>query len=135
MKEKREMSVRELINNFVTICYFQEVRIFRFGDIYGYIYDCYKHSSVEYCENTDIMDLIDEAQEAIEDMLNDGTLSYVYPDGAWGMYRVNDKKDFIEIARYPKDYIREMNKVFLDILGGDPQELTLTLSNKKKNNR
>ena len=44
----------------------------------------------------------------------------------------NDKKEFIAIAKYPKDYIREMNKVFLDILGGEPQELTLTISNTKK---
>ena len=135
MEEKREMSVKELIKMFVTISYFQEVRIFKFHDIYNYIFNCYFHSSGEYQEEIKFEDLFGEAFEVIEELINDETLSYVYSDGTGGLYRVNNTNEFFEITNYPEDYIKDMNKVFLDILGGEPMEVTLTLSNSKKINR
>ena len=72
---------------------------------------------------------------SMTDLVNEGLISYVYPDGLRGMYKVNDRINFLEIANYPKDYLRDMNKVFLDIHGGEPKKVILTLSNVKKNNR
>ena len=135
MEEKREMSVKELIKMFVTISYFQEQRIFKFSDVYDYIYNCYHRNSDEYRKNIQFSDLLDEADVAIDDLVSDGTLSYVYPDGICGLYRINKKNEFFEITNYLEDYIKDMNKVFLDIIGGEPMELKLTLSNAKKINR
>ena len=135
MKGKRKISVRELIKMFTATSYLQEVRLFTFSDIYKYILWCYSNSSDEYTNKLDFNELIDEAQEVIDELLKDGVISYVYEDGSCGLYRVNDKINFLEINELDEDYIKDMNDVLFNIHGGKPKELTLTLSNNKKNNR
>ena len=132
MEEKREVSIRNFIKMFVTISYLQEQRFFKFEDIWKYVKRCYECSDEKYCKNISFEELIDEAEKIIADMLQDGTISYVYPDGSWGMYHVNDKVSFIDIIDNSKEYLEDMKKVFLDIHGGEPLLLTLSESNIKK---
>ena len=77
--------------------------------------------------------LIDEAQEVIEDMLSEGIISYVYQDGSWGMYHIEDKVNYKELANHDEKYVSDMVKVFLDINGGAP--LYVTLVNSKRNQK
>lgn len=134
MEKKRIVSVRELVEMFVAISYLQEVRIFKFDDICNYIRNCYNNKNIEY-DATDLDELLYEAEDTIGDLLYDDVISYVYPEACYGMYKVNDKIDFIEISKYSKEYLKDMNKVFYAIHGGEPKNVKLTLSETKKNNR
>ena len=127
----REISVKELVKMIPVVSYLQEVRLFKFGDIYDSITYCYEHSGEEY--NVDKwVALINEAEEAIEELLEDGVISYVYQDGLCGLYRVNDKIDITEVAKLDQDYIKDMNEFLLDIHGGQPKQFILELSKSKK---
>lgn len=129
--EEKEISVKELVKMIPVVGYLQEVRLFTFGSIYNYITYCYKHSGEEYSEEKWVA-LINEAEEAIEELLNDGIISYVYPEGLCGLYRVNDKIDLLEVSKLNQDYLKDMTDVLLDIHGGEPKLFTLTLSGSRK---
>ena len=130
--EERRISVDELIRMFVATSYLQEQRIIKFSDIYQYIERCHQKGKEEGCQRYNLMELIDEAQETVEDLLNDGVLSYVYPDGSCGMYRVEEKVDYMELASQDQEYVTDMVKVFLDINGGAPLYVTLVNSKSKQ---
>ena len=128
MKERRTISVDELIRSFVRISYLQEQRIFKFKDIWQFIHNCYNCSYQEYHDGENYRKLIDDAEIVIEDMLNNGEISYVYPNGENGMYHIENKIDYMELTHCDKEYIKDMVKVFLCINGGNPTEVTLTPS-------
>ena len=113
MEEKRVVSVNELIRKFVTISYLQEQRIFDFSSIYKFIDKWCEYCADNNLEREFFPNLIDEAQRTIENLLNEEIISFVYPDGSCGMYRVLDKVDFMELANYDKEYISDMVKIFL----------------------
>ena len=131
MEEKRAISVSELIKMFVITSYLQEQRIFKFSDIYQYMDRCYISGKEEGCQKDLLPSLVDEAQETIEDLLSEGIISNVYPDGAWGMYRVEDKVNYKELANQDKEYVCDMVKIFLDINGGAPLYVILVNSKNK----
>ena len=122
----RTISVRELVNMFVTISYLQEQRIIKYNDIYMYILENVKNTDADFGK------LIHELIETIDDLINDGILSDVQPGG---VYRISDKINFLEISKYPKDYLDDMNLVFFDIIRANrnfPLSLTLSAPIKKK---
>ena len=128
MEKEIEISVSEFIKTFVAISYYQEARVFNFTQIFSYIYWCHEHSNKEY----QLDDLIKEAEDTLEELINDGTLSLLYSEDSHKLYRVNVKKDFIELSKYPKKYLDEMNKAFLYIHGGELTILKLVLSKTKQ---
>lgn len=127
MEELREVSVRELVNMYVAISYLQEHRIIEYGDIYDYIYNY-----CMYCD-VDFSDLIEEAQNTFNELISDGTLSYIYKNVQ--TYRINNKIDVIKLASYDEHYLKDMNEVFWGIIGLKTKVVKLTLSNTKKKNR
>ncbi len=135
MEEKRVISVNELIKMFVASSYLQEQRIFKFSDIYQYIERCYIKGTEEGCQKDLFPYLIDEAGEAIEDMINEGIITNLYQDGSWGMYHIEDKVNYMELASHDKEYVNDMIKVFLDINGGAPLYVTLVNSKRNQKNR
>ena len=132
MEERRIISVSELIKMFVSTSFLQEQRIFKFSDIYHYIDRCFEKGKEEGCQTDTLIDLIHEAEKTVEDLLNAGVISYVYPDGSWGMYHI-EKVDYKELANHDKEYVSDMVKIFLDINGGAPKYVLLaTTKNKQK---
>ena len=128
---KRTVSVKELVEMFVAISYLQEQRIIDYSDIYDFIDDNQKYTDVEF------IDLIDEAVSTLNELVNDGILSNLYPNKEYGLYRVNDKIDFLELSKHSEDYLQYMNKIFFDIIKASEHifAVTLTLSNTKNKNR
>ena len=130
MEKRRKVSVKELVKMFVAISYLQEQRIIKYSDIYQYIYTNYPYSKCDFTA------LRDEAKETIEELVGDGTLSVIYSNDSGGIYRVNDKINFLELSKYSKDYIEDMNMAFFDIIGGNEViEFELTLSDTKNKSR
>ncbi len=132
--KKREITVSELIKSFVTTSYLQEQRIFKFIDIWKYFAKCYQFSRSDYNDEISFVELVDEAERVVDDMINDGTLSFVYSSGEYGMYRIEDKIDYIEFSHHDKEYISDMVRVFLAINGGNPfgVKIVPTKTNIKK---
>ena len=110
MEKRRKVSVKELVKMFVAISYLQEQRIIKYSDIYQYIYTNYPYSKCDFTA------LRDEAKETIEELVGDGTLSVIYSNDSGGIYRVNDKINFLELSKYSKDYIEDMDMAFFDII-------------------
>ena len=134
MEEKRELNVSEFVKMFVTVSYLQEQRIFKFTDIWKYVEKCHQHCNTEFYEKTYFPELIDEVEQTIDDMLDNGILSNVYTSGGYGMYRISDKVDYTELAKQDKEYVADMVRIFLDINGGASMivKLSPTKSNIKK---
>ena len=126
------ITVDELVRMFVAISYIHEQRIFKFIDIYKYIERCYQYEDDSYRDRILFPDLISEAGEVVDELVKDETLSYVYPDGDYGMYRINNKIDILELAKLDNDYLADMIQIFFDILGGMPYMVTLKLSRPKR---
>ena len=129
--EIRTVSVKELVKMFVAISYLQEQRIIKYGDIYDFINDMIVYTDVEF------NDLIDEALDTLDELERDGTISKLYSNKGYRDYRVNDKVNILEISKYPKDYLKDMNIAFFDIINAADElsTLKLTLSNKKNKSR
>ena len=126
----REVNIREFLENFVAISYFQESRLFRYSDIYEYICRCYKNGSEEYQEKVDVNDLHKESGRVLHEMVEDGTLTNLEgKSGFNALFRVNDKIKYVNLAKYDNDYLLCMNRVFLDIHGGEKEFLALTPTN------
>ncbi len=128
MEERREMNVNEFINTYVTISYLQEQRIFKLTNILKYIERCCLYDNIKEYKNVSLEELINETKEVITDMINDGIISYVYNNGQYGMYRINDKVDYMALTKQDKDYVADMIRVFLDINGGAAKYVSLTPS-------
>jgi hypothetical protein len=130
--DNKKISVDELVRMFVANSYLNEQRIFKFSDIYKYIERCYELDDDSYHNEVLFPYLIHEAEETIEDMLNNEVISYVYPEGNYGMYRVNNKIDFLELAKLDKEYLEDMRNVFLDINGGKAFAMVLKTSKPRR---
>ena len=126
--EKKEITVKELVKMFVAMSYLNEQRIFSFYKLYRYIENCYQIEDDLYHLEVFFPNLINEAEEIINDMINDEVISYVYPNGEYGMCRINNKIDFLELAKLDKEYLEDMRNVFLSINGGKPYMMSLKLS-------
>ena len=125
----REVSVKELIEMFVAISYFQEARVFKSVEIWDYLNRCYKAGSEEYREKISFNDLEDEFYKVIGDMIKDKTLDSIpTKTGFCILLKVNESDSFLEISEKDHDYLECMRRVFWDIKGGETEYLTLTLS-------
>ena len=103
MEKKRKVSVKELVNMFVAISYFQEQRIIKYGDIYDYIDRNNAYSEVEFA------DLIHEAIDTpvmihYAQPTKPWQCRYVYKGDIWyGYIRKNIDKDIY--SKYILPYI------------------------------
>ena len=129
--DDKTITVDELVRMFVAISFLHEQRIFKFIDIYEYIKRCYRYEDSFYRDEVVFLDLINEAGDTIDELIKDETISYVYPDGDNGMYFINNKINIVELSKLDEDYIKDMENIFFDILGGMTYMVTLKLSKTK----
>ena len=101
-------------------------------DIYEYIERCYENEDNSYHDEVLFPDLINEAGDVVDELIEDKTLSYIYPNGDFAMYYINNETNFIELSKLDKDYVDDMKNVFYDIIGGMPYMVTLKLSRPSK---